>query len=190
VGGDNWIPLSSVGVNGWNSSGFNVDAIGLAASDANTIYASANGHIFVTTDHGAFWVEHSVSGNPLVQDLQVDSGNPQIAYAVISQFNAGGTVFRTTNGGASWTNISGNLPNEPVWSLQIGEDKGTLYVGADDGVYATTNFGAYWSRFGTGFPHAQVFQIELNLNLHILGAGTHGRGMWEIGVEADTRPAP
>lgn len=55
---------------------------------------------------------------------------------------------------------------------------------------ATTDFGASWSRFGRGFPHAQVFQIELNLNLHILGAGTHGRGMWEIGVEADTRPAP
>jgi photosystem II stability/assembly factor-like uncharacterized protein len=189
-GGDNWFPLSSVGVNGWNSSGFNVDAIGLAASDGNTIYASANGHIFVTADHGASWVERSISGNPHVQDLQIDSGNPQIVYAVINQFNAGGTVFRTTNGGASWRNISGNLPNEPVWSLQIGEDKGTLYVGADDGVYATTNFGASWSRFGTGFPHAQVFQIELNLSLHILGAGTHGRGMWEIGVEADTRPAP
>ncbi len=189
-GGDSWIALSSVGVNGWNSAGFNVDAIGLAASDANTIYGSANGHIFVTADHGASWVEHSISGNPHVQDLQVDSGNPQIVYAVINQFNAGGTVFRTTNGGTAWTNISGNLPNEPVWSLQIGEDNGTLYVGADDGVYATTDFGASWSRFGRGFPHAQVFQIELNLNLHILGAGTHGRGMWEIGVEADTRPAP
>jgi ligand-binding sensor domain-containing protein len=68
----------------------------------------------------------------------------------------------------------------PVWSLQIGTPKGTLYVGADKGVYATTNFGASWSRFGAGLPHAQVFQIELNRNLHILGAGTHGRGMWEI----------
>jgi photosystem II stability/assembly factor-like uncharacterized protein len=108
---------------------------------------------------------------------------------VINQFNAGGTVFRTTDGGKSWTNISGNLPNEPVWSLQIGEDNGTLYVGADDGVYATTDFGVSWSRFGRGFPDAQVFQIELNRNLHILGAATYGRGMWEIGVEADTRPA-
>jgi len=198
-GGDSWIALSSVGVNGWNSATFNVDAIGLAPSDANTIYASAGmsnlmteakGHIFVTTSHGASWVDHSIPGNPLVNDLQVDSGNPRIVYAVINRFNAGGTVFRTTNGGKTWTNISGNLPNEPVWSLQIGEDNGTLYVGADDGVYATTDFGVSWSRFGRGFPHAQVFQIELNRKLHILGAGTHGRGMWEIGVEADTRPAP
>ena len=182
-GGDSWTALSTVGVNGWNPSGSNVDAIGLAPSDANTVYAVANGHIFVTTNHGAAWVERSIAGNPHVQDLQVDSSNPQIVYAVINQFNAGGTVFRTTNGGTTWTNISGNLVNEPVWSLQIGTRNGNLFIGADDGVYATTNFGVSWSRFGVGLPNAQVFQIELNSKLHILGAGTHGRSMWEIATE-------
>ena len=180
TGGDSWAALSQVDLNGWNPSGFNVDAIGLAPSDVSIIYAAANGHIFVTTNHGATWTEHSISGLPHVQDLQVNPSNSQIAYAVINQFNPGGTVFSTTNGGTTWTKISGNLPKEPVWSLQIGSVSGTLYVGADDGVYATTNFGATWSRFGTGFPHAQVFQIELNSSLHILAAGTHGRGMWEI----------
>ena len=181
-GGDSWTALSSVGVNGWNPLA-DVDAIGLAHSNANTIYAASIGHIFVTTNHGAAWAERSIAGNPRVQDLQVDPSNPQIVYAVINRFNAEGTVFRTTNGGTTWTNISGNLVNEPVWSLQIGTRNGTLYVGADDGVYATTNFGAFWSRFGEGLPNAQVYQIELNSNLHILGAGTHGRSMWEIATE-------
>jgi photosystem II stability/assembly factor-like uncharacterized protein len=179
-GGDAWNPLSQVGVNGWNPSGYNVDAVGLAPSTTNTIYAAANGHIYVTTNHGTTWTEHSISGNPHVQDLQVDPSNSLVAYAVLSQFHTGGTVFTTTNGGATWTNISGNLPNEPMWSLQIGSVSGTLYVGADDGVYRTTNAGSTWSRFGKKFPHAQVFQIELNSSLKILGAGTHGRGMWEI----------
>jgi photosystem II stability/assembly factor-like uncharacterized protein len=179
-GGDSWTALSGVGVNGWNPSGGAVGAIGLAPSNANTIYAAANGQIFVTTNHGAAWSERSIPGNLFPQDLQVDPGNPLIVYAVINNFNAGGTVFRTINGGTSWTNISGNLPNEPVWSLQIGTRSGTLYIGADDGVYVTTNLGASWSRFGAGLPNAQVFQIELNRNLHILGAGTHGRSMWEI----------
>jgi photosystem II stability/assembly factor-like uncharacterized protein len=179
-GGTTWTALSGVPVNGWNPSGFNVDAIGLARSNANIIYAAANGHIFVTTNHGAAWAEHSIAGNPHVQDLQVDPGNPLIVYAVINNFNAGGTVFRTVDGGTTWTNISGNLVNMPVWSLQIGTRNGTLYVGADDGVYRTNNFGASWSRFGDELPHAQVFQLELNSSLHILGAGTHGRSMWEI----------
>jgi photosystem II stability/assembly factor-like uncharacterized protein len=179
-GGNTWTALSTVGVNGWNPSGFNVDAIGLAPSTVNTIYASANGHIFRTINHGATWTEMSILGNPHVQDLQVNKTNSQIVYAVINTFNAGGTVFATTTGGALWSSISGNLPNEPAWSLQIGSVPGMLYVGADDGVYATINAGGAWKRFGTKFPHAQVLQLELSSSLHILGAGTHGRGMWEI----------
>ena len=178
-GGDAWTALSQVGVNGWNPSGYNVDALGLAPSTVNTVYAAANGHIFVTSNHGATWTERSISGTPHVQDLQVDSSNSLIAYAVISQFS-GGHVFRTTDGGATWTNISGNLPKEPAWSLQIGSVSGTLYLGVDDGVFVTTNTGSTWSRLGKGLPRAQVFQIELNSSLHILGAGTHGRSMWEI----------
>lgn len=189
--GTSWTNLSA-GKPGWNPSGRNVAAIGLARTTATstfaalTIYAAIDGfpatigQIFVTTDHGANWAERSIAGTPHVQDLQVDPGNSLCAYAVINKFNTGGTVFRTTNGGTSWTNISGNLPNEPVWSLQIGTSSGTLYIGADDGVYVTANFGATWARLGTGLPNAQVFQLELNSNLHILGAATHGRGMWEI----------
>ena len=100
--------------------------------------------------------------------------------------STGGNVFKTTNG-TTWTNISGDLATVtactcalPVWSLQIGATAGTLYIGADDGVYVTTNGGTNWTRFGTGLPNGQVFQIELNKTLNILGAGIHGRSMWEI----------
>jgi len=87
------------GVNGWSPLGTPVGAIGLAPSNRNTIYAAADLQIFVTTNHGAAWAKRSISGNPHVQDLQVDPNNPQIVYAVINRFNAGGTVFRTINGG-------------------------------------------------------------------------------------------
>jgi photosystem II stability/assembly factor-like uncharacterized protein len=181
-GGDTWTSLTTPGVNGWNPSGFNVDAIGISptSGDAAVIFAAANGHIFVSTDGGTTWTERSIPGNPHVQDLQIDPNNSQVAYAVISRFNASGTVFRTTNGGASWTNISGELPFLPVWSLQIGGNGSILYVGADDGVYRSTDLGATWTRFGKQFPRAQVYQLELSSSLHILGAATHGRSMFEI----------
>jgi hypothetical protein len=67
-----------------------------------------------------------------------------------------------------------------MWSLQIGGNGSILYVGADDGVYRTTNLGASWTRFGKLFPRAQVYQLELSSSLHILGAATHGRSMFEI----------
>jgi len=50
-------------------------------------------------------------------DLQVDGANAQQAYAVSSNFH--GFVWRTQNGGQSWTDMTGNLPNVPAWSLQI-----------------------------------------------------------------------
>jgi hypothetical protein len=163
-----------------------VDAIGVALSDTNTIYAVENPfhpQVFVTIDHGATWTEHEIV--PLsvrVGDLQVDPIDPNTAYAVINNFSSVGNIFRTTDGGASWTSITGNLPNEPVWSLQIDPTTTphTLYLGADDGVYVSTNSGVSWSRFGEGLPDAQAFQLELNPSLHLLGVATHGRGMWEI----------
>ncbi len=186
--GDSWNLIGAAGTAGFNNSSNNVDAIGLARSDANTLYASTGGEfattsqIFVTTTHGSSWTEHDLGVSGRVNDIQVDPTNAQIAYAVVNSLNGlSGHVFKTVNGGGVWTNISGNLPVEPVWSLQIDPSAaGTLYVGADDGVYATTNGGTTWARFGAGLPHAQAVQIELNSTLHILGAATHGRSMWEI----------
>jgi FG-GAP-like repeat len=186
-GGDTWAVISNVNVGGFNSGGNFVDAIGLAPSDTNTVYAAtggtfaANSQIFVTTNHGAAWTERDLPVGGRVNDIQVDRANAQVAYAVINRFNAtNGQVYKTVNGGAAWTNITGNLPAIPVWSLQIDSTTNRLFVGADDGVYVTGNGGATWSRFGTGLPNVQVFQIELNAALNILTAATHGRSAWQM----------
>jgi hypothetical protein len=202
-GGDAWTALSASGSNGFNSGGNNVDAIGIAPSDVNTLYAATGGtfasssKIFVTINHGTAWTEHDLpAGSARVNDIQVDPANAQIAYAVVNNFSANGHVFRTTNGGTSWTNISGGgagaLPNLPVWSIQIdgSTTPSTLYVGADDGVYASTDLGVNWSRFGQGFPKAQAVQIALNNTVHVLGAATHGRGAWEIATNFSLSISP
>src|SRR5579872_266732 len=183
--GDAWTAISTVGSAGWTPAGHFVDSIGLAASDPNTIYASVFGSIFVTTNHGTTWTKVNLPA-PLantytVQDIQVDPQHSLTAYVALSGFTGAGNVFVTTNGGTTWRSMSGNLPDLPAWSLQIDPTApGTFYVGMDDGVYVTTNTGVTWSRMGAGLPRAQVFSIDLNTNLHILGAGTHGRGAWEI----------
>jgi photosystem II stability/assembly factor-like uncharacterized protein len=191
TGGDSWAPISPV------LTGANIDAIGVAAGNANTVYASFGGQfantsrIFVTADHGATWVEHDLpAGSGRVADLEVDPTNPQVAYAVVGRFG-GGHVFRTTNGGGTWTDISGNLPDLPTWTLQLGKPASgdVLYVGNDDGVYVSTDLGASWARLSTGLPHVQVLQLALNANLQLLAAATHGRGMWELSL-AGSGPPP
>jgi photosystem II stability/assembly factor-like uncharacterized protein len=192
--GDGWTRLTGIGIAGWNPQGNAVDAIAIAASDANRIYAATGGdgatssQIFTSADGGASYKEIDLpTGNGRVSDLDVDPTNALTAYAVVNRFTSGaGHVFKTTDGGSTWTDISGNLSNLPVWSVRVDSAGGTIYIGADDGVYNSTDGGTTWARFGTGFPDAQVRDLAYSPTLNLLGAGTHGRGMWEIEVPQAT----
>jgi hypothetical protein len=165
-----------------------IDALDLSASHPNTIYISTNGKIFVTTDKGVSWVQHDLPVAGKVPAIKIFPANGKRAVAVIGAFTgARGHVFHTTDGGAKWTDISGNLPDLPVWSAQFhGSSIKTLYVGADDGIYKTTDGGATWFRFGAGLPNAQVLDIQLDTSLGVLAAATFGRGVWEIKLPPPT----
>jgi photosystem II stability/assembly factor-like uncharacterized protein len=186
--GNSWQHISNPGSNGWIATSA-INSVATANADPNTIYASAGGHIFVTFDDGANWQQHDVPGvSDHFQDLQVDPTDPLTAYAVRDRFG-GGHVFMTTDGGLDWTDISGGLPNLPAYTLALDSRTNALYVGTDDGVYFSADQRS-WSRFGLGLPHAQVRQLELNPDLEILAAGTHGRGLWEILVSSPTPGGP
>lgn len=189
--GDSWTAISAPGVNGWNSAS-TIDAIAVAKSDPNTIYASTGGlagapgadhHIFVTHNDGATWQQTDVPGfNDRFSDIKVDPSNPMVAYTVRDLFtgHAGGHVFQTTNGGAAWADISGNLPDVPTNAIVLDPRSHSIYVGTDTGVYASDNGGVTWVKFAKGLPNATVFDMDLSANLNALAVGTHGRGVWEI----------
>jgi hypothetical protein len=184
--GNSWVSLSPVNSNGWNPNGDAVDALAVSKSAPNTIYATAGGHIFVTTDDGKTWTQHDIpTAADHFGDIEIDPTNSMVAYAVRDNFNDAsntGHVFKTTNGGANWTDITGNLPDIPTNSLALGTIQGNtvLFVGTDTGVFAAPGAGVNWSHYRTGMPNVRVSQLEINQGLNILAAGTHGRGMWEI----------
>jgi hypothetical protein len=185
--GVNWTPRNGVG---WPANA-SIEAIAIAPSTPNMIYviASANGSdgTYVTTNDGLTWAHFNSPGNDgdfWSTGLQVDPLNNLAAYALN---HSGGRVYRTTNGGQTWTNITGNLPSEASFSLAVtsmgpADSDKVLYVGNDTGVYATCNMGATWSRVSTGLPNAHVTHVEANSNLHVLAAGTYGRGLWELQI--------
>jgi hypothetical protein len=184
--GDNWSAISSPNTAGWNTAA-SIDALAIARTDGNTIYATAGGKIFVTTNGGTSWVERDVPGfSDHFQSLLVDPRNKLVAYAVRDGFSTGpgGHVFRTTNGGFSWTDISAGLPNLPTFTIALDprSGPGILYVGTDAGVYASSNGGDTWVRFGAGLPNVQVRELVIAPDVNVLAAGTHGRGTWEIAL--------
>jgi photosystem II stability/assembly factor-like uncharacterized protein len=186
---ENWLPISQPMTNGWTVSNV-VDSVAAAGSDADTIYATAGGHVFVTRNHGATWLE----SNPTTprpdlrfRDIRVDPLDASTAYVVAANFSditGGGHVWMTSDGGLSWNDITANLPDEPVWTIAIQPttNQNILYVGAEDGVYISYDLGGSWSRLGQGMPNVQVHQLEVNTDLGILAAATYGRGMWELDI--------
>jgi photosystem II stability/assembly factor-like uncharacterized protein len=172
-------------------------AAAVAPASSQVVYAGAlNGDVWMTTDRGASW--RSIAGTdagPLpvraVNDIVVDPQSPQVAYVSYSGFDETGSgrghVFRTTNGGQSWQDISGNLPDVPVNSLLIDPDSTgagaarVLFAGTDVGVFRVTLDGtANWTPFGTGLPPVVVNRLAYNATTRQLLAATYGRGIWAI----------
>ena len=99
-------------------------------------------------------------------------------------------VYRSTNGGATWTGITANLPLAPANSLTIDpQDANTVYVATDQGVYFTTQIANCaqpssncWSVFGSGLPAAPAVALSSatgSSSIPVLVAGTYGRGIWQ-----------
>ncbi len=150
----------------------------------------------VTFNGGGQWTNVSQQMPPqlpprYVTQVALDFRNPRTAYATFSGFSGfvvgdnKGHVFKTTNGGASWTDISGGLPNIPVNDLEIDTSlPNTLYIATDIGVFVTNNGGASWSTLGTGLPNVAVLSLTVKYitSGNQLVAATHGRGAWIISL--------
>jgi uncharacterized protein (TIGR03437 family) len=140
----------------------------------------------VNDGSGASWTDVSAGLPPRTPtQIRVDGLDATTAYVTFSGFSGTtdrqGHVFKTQNGGASWTDISGNLPNVPVNDLVIDPDlPQTLYAATDIGVMVTTDGGNTWSTLGNGLPKVVVQALVLDRGSRVMRAGTHGRSAWEI----------
>ncbi len=113
--------------------------------------------------------------------------NPSVAYLGVQGFGSG-HVFKTSDGGQAWTDITGNLPDAPVnWILidPLGPNN-DIYIASDVGVFAATDGGVageQWTQVGSGLPDAAVLQLGISPSVwgsRQLVAATHGRGMWAV----------
>jgi outer membrane protein assembly factor BamB len=179
-GANSWTAISSSLDNGTP-----VSAIAVAPLNDAFIYAGDNaGNLFVTTDGGSTWSSRHIAGSTggMVTSLAVDPANPSTVYAAFANYASGPGehLFRSTDAGTTWTDISTALPNAPVESVLVNPAGGSIIVGTDVGLFISMNNGSTWSRFGTGFPNVAVDQIFTNHSGTEIYVATHGRGMWSI----------
>ncbi len=176
-----WTQIASTSTIGGNAS-----AIGIAGNPDKIFIGTSNGNIHVTVNNGSTWMTRS--GFPYVTDLFVDDLNDDICYASTGGTTAGSHVFKTTNGGNAWVNITGNLPNVPVNTIVVRTAAPRMiFLGTDIGVFVSTNEGSSWAPFGSGLPAVTVFDLKYKLESNILLAATHGRGCFKY---VDLPPPP
>ncbi|WP_067138774.1 WD40/YVTN/BNR-like repeat-containing protein [Microtetraspora malaysiensis] len=165
-----------------------ITAIGPAKTDGNTIYVGTDtGRLWKTTDLGANWTEFTGTGLPVrwVNSIIVDPANADHVYVAYSGYREGdyaANVWETTNGGKSWQNISGKLPNAPVEMLAYDQAAEQLYAATDLGVFYDKNGKKNWKRVGDGLPNAPVLDIKITGDGKTLYAATFGRSVWKIAL--------
>jgi photosystem II stability/assembly factor-like uncharacterized protein len=174
---ESWRPISAA----LTPSGA-ISAIAPAAPDPATVYVgTSTGLLHVTRDTGATWTQRN-TGLPQrsITDVAVDRADPLTAYVSVSGFGTG-HVFRTVNGGQSWSNVSSNLPDIPVNALLLDPvSRGIVMIGSDLGVFMSADSGASWTVVDDGMPNVAVFDLAYNTATASLVAATHGRGMFQL----------
>jgi photosystem II stability/assembly factor-like uncharacterized protein len=157
-----------------------------AKTDPNTIYLGTDtGRLWKTTDLGGHWTEFTGKGLPTrwVNSIVVDPTDANHVYVAYSGYREGdlaANVWETTDGGASWTNISGNMPNAPVEMLAFDSARGDLYAATDLGVFVGKNGKKNWAAVGRGLPNTPVLDVKITGDDKTLYAATFGRSVWSI----------
>ena len=172
-------------------------------SNPDVAYVAAVGHlwgsnsergVFKTTDGGQKWTRVLyVDDHTGATDLVMDPQNPETLFAATYQrqrkawgFNGGGPgsgIYRTRDGGATWTKLSSGLPNGDKGRIGLDifrADPRLVYAvveaaGRESGVYRSTDGGDTWEAWSTLNPRPMYYsQIRADpkdrLRVYLLGS--------------------
>ncbi len=198
---------------GQTQTGGNTEIIYAGMYGGNISSSNIPGHIFSTSYNPIYGTPptwNDLTANPVINsgvgfnntgadisDIYIDShdltGNTVYVTVAVAAMNipSGASIYRSTNGGASWSMIQSNLPLVPANAVAVDpQNSNVVYVATDSGVYFTSAIGSCsisgsncWSPYGLNLPTAPVVQLiatPLNSTIQALTAGTYGRGVWQI----------
>jgi photosystem II stability/assembly factor-like uncharacterized protein len=167
-----------------------------------------------TNANYVFWGDNNVYVNPLYRnEVRKSTDGGATSEIIISQFNTDGArkitdlafvptnpdriwityggyidtlkVRYSNNGGSTWNNITGSLPNVPINCIVYDNSSGSnngIYIGTDIGVFYRNNSLGDWIPFSNNLPVVEVTDLEIHDALGLLRAGTYGRGIWETSL--------
>ena len=170
--------------------------VAYAPSDPNRAYAATSDGRFFRSDAAgqSGWYEPA-AGSPVamqspagvITSITVDRHHRNSIY--LTYGNSNPHVYRTSDGGVTWIDVSGGvpgrtLPDTPINALVIDpENSDVLYVGSDIGVFRSNTAGDTWYPYNDGpdrydLPRVIVTGLAMHPGTHRLFAATLGRGLY------------
>jgi len=186
-GADYWTSISSdltEGLNGERPG--TISTISVSPQNNHIIWAgTSDSHIWVSTNYGISWTDVSASlPHRWVSRVVADPTDENTAYATFTGLKWADPephVFRTTDAGQTWEDISSNLPDAPVNAIAVDPiDHKYLFVGTDLGAYYSSNLGLSWQYLDADLPLVTIYDLKIHSTDHYLAIGTHARSMYKL----------
>ena len=170
-----------------------ISAIAVAEGNSNLVWVGHNnGEIYRSQDGAGAapsWARVAQGVIPMrtVNRIVVDRANPNRVMVALTGFVAN-NLWQTTDGGATWISITGNLPMAPIFDVKRHPAHASwLYVATSVGVFTSEDGGATWSTTNEGPANIRVRELFW-IDDNTLGAATYGRGMFKVGLSTSGAP--
>ena len=155
------------------------------------IFAGTNdGLVWRGDRNGSTWDWTNVTGtlpDRYVTEIKSSTNPDGAIYVCFSGYtnnDYSSYIYKTTDFGATWTDISGNLPNMPINDIEIpqGQYDDYLFAALDGGVYFTQDGGVNWDYVGVNLPLVTISDMEIDYVNQKLIAGTFSRSMFSYDI--------
>jgi photosystem II stability/assembly factor-like uncharacterized protein len=174
---------------------FSIGAVTIAPSDPNVVWVGTGENnaqsyvvpgdgVYKSEDGGGSWTNMGLKESQQIGAILVHPRNPNTVWVAAygSHRTSGGDrgVFRTTDGGKTWTNVLHPSDNTGCWELHMDpRDPDVLYAvahqrqrylttivtgGDESGIYKSTDGGTTWKRLEGGLPQKQVGRIGMAIS--------------------------
>jgi photosystem II stability/assembly factor-like uncharacterized protein len=145
--------------------------------------ATDDGVLQLTKDGGTTWKIVTPKSLPetLINSIEVSPHDKATAYIATTRFKFNDytpAIYKTTNYGKSWTNISSGIPTG-AYTRVVREDtkrKDLLFAGTELGMYISWNGGKQWKSFQLNLPITPI--TDLKVSHDDLSIATMGRSFW------------
>lgn len=165
-----------------------ISAVSVSPNTQNRVFFGDNAGNILKVDnaHTSNPVSTVIGASPAlpssyVSCIAIENGDDDHLLVTFSNYGVN-SVYETTNGGTSWTNIEGDLPDMPVRWAEFNPNLNTQAMLATElGVWTTNNLDGSNTKWGPSnamLANTRVDMLQIRPVDNFVLAATHGRGLF------------